>query len=167
VSSALTWLGEAFGGAESDVGLAGATSTTPWSSLDAGFQQWLTASSEGEAKWGTLSPTDQQDLANAYWIQESAGGNAGNLINLATGAQDLTGVGSAATSPGNVAESPFGAVGDVVSGAISNTVGFVFQTIGSFLVNFVTGAISAVRSSTGTHLLGLVVGLVVVVVMFR
>ena len=43
----------------------------------------------------------------------------------------------------------------------------VFQTIGSFLVDFVTGLISASGKFKNTHLLALVVGLVVVVVMFR
>lgn len=61
---------------------------------------------------------------------------------------------------------PTAAVGGVGS-AIAAGVGVVFSTIGAFLVDFVKGLISSVGNFKNTHLLALVVGLVVVVVMFR
>jgi len=70
-------------------------------------------------------------------------------------------------NPVNQVQAAVGVTEQVATGALSSAVQFVFQTVGSFLVNFVTGAISAVKGSTATHLLGLVVGLVVVVVLFH
>jgi hypothetical protein len=153
--------------AETATGLAGASSTTSWSQLTAGFQSWLNAGSVTEAQWGTLSPDNQQALANAYWIQNSAGGNAGNLLNLAAGAQSLSGVGDAGVSPATLALSPFAAVGNLATSGVQAAVAYVFQAIGNFLSSFVTGALQAGGSFGSSHVLGLVVALAVVMVLFH
>lgn len=157
--------------AETATGLAGGTTVTPWAQLTPGFQSWLNAGNVTQAQWGSLSGANQQALANAFWIQNSAGGNAGNLLNLAAGAQDLSGVGSAASSPGNVALSPFTAVGNIGVGLLGSGVSaaatFVFQTVGDFLTSFVSGALKAGASWGSSRVLGLVVALVVVMVLFR
>jgi hypothetical protein len=64
---------------------------------------------------------------------------------------------------GTIAPAILGGVGS----AIAAGVGVVFTTTGSFLVDFVTGLLSAFGNFKNTHLLALVVGLVVVVVLFR
>jgi phage tail tape-measure protein len=64
---------------------------------------------------------------------------------------------------GTIAPAILGGVGS----AVASGVGVVFSTVGSFLVDFVTGLISSAGNFKNTHLLALVVGLVVVVVMFR
>jgi predicted DNA repair protein MutK len=83
-----------------------------------------------------------------------------NLANTTTG-NPLVPVGDSAEI------AAVNAVNQAAEKGVAQAVSWVLQTLGAFLSNFVTGFISAVRSTTGTHLLGLVVGLVVVVVMFH
>jgi hypothetical protein len=77
-----------------------------------------------------------------------------------------TQVNTAITDP-TAAVAAAGSVAGGVGSAIAAGVGVVFSTVGTFLVDFVTGLISSVSNFKNTHLLALVVGLVVVVVMFR
>jgi hypothetical protein len=104
----------------------------------------------------------------------TVGSNLANSVSAETGPNDLiipnigdsleTTIGILTTDP---SESVNEVIAPAVSSAVSSAVIFVFQTIGGFLTSFVTGAISAVSGSTGTHLIGLVVALVVVAVMFH
>lgn len=151
-----------------------ATGGTPWSSLTSDFQYWLENNTSpvgmqgagNASQWNALSPSQESELANAYY-------SSGDIFNIFGNAQEFTGVGNASTSGGPIgmASTGLGTSAQAAKGVVGQGVGAiitqVFQYIGGFLVGFVTGAISEVRASFSRHLLALVVGLVVVVVLFH
>ncbi len=109
--------------------------------------------------WAQMTAAEQARLTALGWTQAMWDGTDTSAVNN-TFQNPAQGINNAVNN----------AVGGLVSQVpswIAAAVGVVFSTIGSFLVNFLTGSISALRASTGSHLLALVVGLVVVVVMFR
>jgi hypothetical protein len=108
---------------------------------------------------GTGNPLNFRDL-----IVPNIGDTFETQLNNAL--QTASNAGPAATIP-KVVATVGGAVAGGVGSAVAAGVGVVFSTIGTFLVDFVTGLISAAGNFKNSHLLALVVGLVVVVVLFR
>jgi hypothetical protein len=106
----------------------------------------------------------------------TVGSNLGNSTSGEAGPNDLivpnlgdtfeTQVNTALTDPTATVGAAAGIAGGAGS-AIAAGVGVVFSTVGTFLVDFVTGLISSIGNFKNTHLLALFVGLVVVVVMFH
>jgi exosortase/archaeosortase len=103
------------------------------------------------SQWNALSPSQESELANAYY-------SSGDIFNIFGNAQEFTGVGNASTSGG-----PIG----MASTGLGTSAQAAKGVVGQGVVGFVTGAISEVRASFSRHLLALVVGLVVVVVLFH